>query len=108
MSKIEKKTMEKTKVESILKSVRLLWMILLLTACNKPIFHDRPKIESCKDYLTGQRLLIEKGAFPDTIWTIEANEFTSFETQSITNNRDGTKSAKVQFELKYQGKMLKV
>jgi hypothetical protein len=100
--------MEKTNPKSILKCVGLLWIVLILTACNKPIFHDRPTIESCKDYLTGQRLLVEKGAILDTTWKIESNEFTSFETQSIISNGDGTKSAKVRFELKYQGKILKV
>src|SRR5262249_33955493 len=100
--------MKQKNTRSIQKYFCLLFAILFLTGCDKPIFHDRPTIEACKDYLTGQHLLVEKGAILDTTWIIQTDEFISFDIQSITSNRDKSKSAKVQFELKYQGKGLKV
>ena len=60
------------------------------------------------EWLTGQKILLEKGWFSDGYWLIEAHEFEEFSLASISANDDGTSNAKVKFILKAGGRGLQV
>jgi hypothetical protein len=85
----------------------ILW-ILIFTGCSNPILYDPPPKEACKDYLSGKQILLEKGRFIDTTWLIKSNQFSSFSMIAVTRNSDGTRSAKVRFELMDGSKRLRV
>jgi hypothetical protein len=97
----------KTKTtQSVCTTVAILLMIL--AGCSQPILHNRPSEESCIDYLSGQRIMVESGRFLATYWTIKKSEFKEFDIVSITTNSDRTKTAKVKFELNDGSKGLDV
>ena len=56
----------------------------------------------------GRWATLEDGIIFDTVWIIKSNQFSNFSTTAISNNLDGSKSAKVRFELKDGPKHLQV
>jgi hypothetical protein len=85
-----------------------LCIFVILMGCTNPILHDRPPDAACKNYLSGKRIVLEDGMIFDTVWIIKSNEFSEFSIKGISNNPDGTKSAKVRFELKDGARHLQV
>ena len=100
--------MSKQERNAIAKMIQLFAFLTTLIGCGNPLLHDRPSQEDCQDYLTGQRIVLHEGTFFDTYWTIRSNEFKEFDIHSISGNSDGTKTAKVQFELNDGSKGLDV
>lgn len=92
--------MQNKRTQIVCTYLTILGIIVVLTGCTNPLLHDRPPDAACKDYLTGKQILLEDGLIFDTVWQIESNEFSSFSVTGISNNEDGSKSAKVRFELK--------
>lgn len=92
--------MQNKQTQSVCARLTILWLLVVLTGCSNPLFHDRPPDAACKDFLTGKQILLEDGIIFDTVWEIDSDEFTSFSIRGISNNTDGTKTAKVRFELK--------
>jgi len=61
-------------------------------------FNPRPSDEHCKQWLSGQKVFVQKGLLFDDYWIIRSEEFSSFKFTKIT--RRGNKfHALVQFEL---------
>jgi hypothetical protein len=100
--------MKDKSTQSVCKHLVVVWIFVILTGCTNPILHDRPPDAACKDYLTGKQILLKDGLIFDTVWQIESNEFSSFSVTGISNNKDGSKAAKVRFELKDGPKHLQV
>lgn len=100
--------MQNKQTQSVCTRLTTLWIFVILAGCTNPILHDRPTDAACKDYLTGKQIVLKDGLIFDTVWEIESNEFSAFSIEGISNNSDGTKSAKVRFELKDGTKHLQV
>jgi hypothetical protein len=60
------------------------------------------------EWLTGQKIVLEKGWITDNYWLIEAHEFEEFSLTSIAANDDGTSNSKLKFVLKAQQRGLQV
>ena len=83
--------------------------VLLITAgCSQPAFHHRPSDKTCMEWLSGERIFIEKGWFSDGYWKIEPQEFQSFSIERIDQNDDGTSIARLKFDLKAGSRGLRV
>lgn len=100
--------MQNKRTQAVCTCLIILSILVLLTGCTNPLLHDRPPDAACKDYLSGKQILLEDGLIFDAVWQIESNEFSSFSVTAISNNKDGSKSAKVRFELKDGPKHLQV
>jgi len=62
-------------------------------------FSPRPSQEQCKQWLGGQKLVVQKGVLFDDYWTIRYEEFSAFKFAKI-GRRGSAFQAQVQFELR--------
>lgn len=77
----------------------LLILAIIPSGCDSPYTHNRPSDRACKEWLTGQKIVLEKGILLDDAWTIQSNEFTDFKINAITES-GGQSLATVKFELR--------
>jgi hypothetical protein len=100
--------MQNKQTQAVCTFIAILSMLMLLTGCGKPSFHNRPSDKACMEWLTGQKVLLEKGWLSDGYWLIEAHEFEEFALTSVSVNDDGTSNAKLKFVLKAGARGLQV
>lgn len=70
-------------------------------------FSPRPSQEQCKQWLSGQKLVVQKGVLLDDYWTVRYEEFSWFKFTKIAR-RGSAFQAHVQFELRSGQKGLSV
>ena len=100
--------MQNKQTQSVCTLHVILCLLVALTGCAKPGFHNRPSDKACMEWLTGQKIVLDKGWITDSYWLIEAHEFQEFSLTSVSANDDGTSNAKLKFVLKAQQRRLQV
>lgn len=100
--------MQNKQTQSVCTHLAILCLLVTFAGCHKPQFHNRPSDKACMEWLTGQKIVLEKGWITDSYWLIEAHEFEEFSVTSVSANADGTSNAKLKFVLKAQRRGLQV
>jgi hypothetical protein len=100
--------MRNKQMKSASTSIIILWSVVIATGCSHPWLHHRPSHSVCKQWLSGQTILIKERVLFDETWTIHADQFKEFSILSISKNSEGTYTAKVKFDLNSNGRGLRV